>query len=37
MPDVPAIQAVRLPFAGLIGFASGPQKARFFQVGVTQP
>ena len=31
------IHAVRVPFPGLIDSASGPQKARFFQVGVSAP
>ena len=30
------IHAVRVPFPGLIESASGPQKARFFQVGVSE-
>ncbi len=30
------IRAVRVPYPGLIDSASGPQKARFFEVGVSQ-
>ena len=30
------IEAVRIEFPGLIDFGSGPQKTRFFQLGVSQ-
>ena len=31
------IHAVKVPFPGFVNSASGPQKARFFRVGISQP